>query len=73
MLGKDVVGPGVGTVERSIAHNTMIQNLGNAYPQQKTITIHFAVRRRQDSSKKIIVEVVIQVIVLDAGKFMYQR
>jgi len=70
MLGKDVVGPGAGTAERSIAHNTTIQNLDNAYPQQKTIIIPFAVRRRQGSSKKIIVEVVIQDTVLDAGKYI---
>ena len=67
MLGKDVVGPGAGTAERSIAHNTTIQNLGSAYLLQKTIILHFAVRRRKDSSTKIIVEVVIQAIVLDAG------
>jgi|LauGreDrversion4_2_1035121.scaffolds.fasta_scaffold609014_2 hypothetical protein len=71
MLEKDVVVPGAGNVERNIARNTMIKNLGNAYPQQKTITIPFAVRKRKDSNKKTIVEVAIQVTVLDAGKYIY--
>jgi len=66
-LGKAVVDPGAGSVERSIVRNTTIQNLDNAYPQQKTIIIPFAVRRRQGSKKKSIAEAAIQDIVLDAG------
>jgi hypothetical protein len=69
-LGKAVVDPGAGNVERNIARNTMIQNLGNAYPLQKIIIIPFAVRKRRDLNKKTIVEVAIQATVLDAGKYI---
>ena len=64
----DVGNLGVGIVVRNTVVNTLIFLLESNYQMLK-IDIHlFAVRKKQGSSKKTIVPVVTQVIVLDDGK-----
>ena len=65
---KGVVGPGVGRVVRSIVLNTLIRPQGQGNQMRKIITIHFAVRRRRGSSRRIIAEEGIARIVRGGGE-----
>ena len=51
---KDVVGPGVGRVVRSIVPSILIRPQVTGFQMRKIITIPFAVRRRWGSSRRII-------------------
>lgn len=59
---------GVGIVERSTVGNIMTPKLANAFPLQKTNIVHFVVRKKKGSSKKIIAKVDIPVTVQNVGR-----